>query len=173
MSPKRSPEDRLIFCRIRANVSTAAPADVRARELTLVGLLFVLLTLVLAAPLSLAPATKALPLSADTRLFLWTISWDVHALLHQPLSIFDANIFFPEPRTLAYSEHLIGSAVLGAPALLATGNPVLALNVIVLLSCVLSGLGAYYLARRLGVGAVAARKVSAGESPRAWQIRSR
>ena len=137
-------------------MSTAPPGGVRGRELVFVGLLFVLLTLVLAAPLSLAPATKALPLSADTRLFLWTISWDVHALLHQPLSIFDANIFFPEPRTLAYSEHLIGSAVLGAPALLATGNPVLALNVIVLLSCVLSGLGAYYLARRLGVGAVAA-----------------
>ena len=51
---------------------------------------------------------------------------------------------------------LIGSAVLGAPALLATGNPVFALNVIVLLSCVLSGLGAYYLARRLDVGVLAA-----------------
>ncbi len=139
-------------------MSTGTPgsADVQWRELGLVGLLFVLLTLVLAAPLSLAPATMALPLSADTRLFLWTISWDVHALLHQPLSIFDANIFFPEPRTLAYSEHLIGSAILGAPALLATGNPVLALNVIVLFSCVLSGLGTYYLARRLDLGVIAA-----------------
>jgi len=130
--------------------------EVTWRELGLVSVLFVLLTLVLAAPLSLAPATTALPLSADTRLFLWTISWDTHALLTQPLSIFDANIFFPEPRTLAYSEHLIGSAVLGAPALVATGNPVLALNVIVLLSCVLSGLGAYILARRLDLGVLAA-----------------
>jgi hypothetical protein len=137
-------------------VSDATPTATRPRELALVLLLFALLTLVLAAPLSLAPATKALPLSADTRLFLWTISWDVHALGHQPLSIFDANIFFPEPRTLAYSEHLIGSALLGAPALLATGNPVLALNVIVLLSCVLSGLGAYFLARQLGTGVAAA-----------------
>jgi hypothetical protein len=137
-------------------MSPEGSGEVRWRELGLVGLLFVLLTLVLAAPLTLSPATTALPLSADTRLFLWTISWDVHALLHQPLSIFDANIFFPEPRTLAYSEHLIGSAILGAPALLATGNPVLALNVIVLLSCVLSGLGAWYLARRLNVSALAA-----------------
>jgi hypothetical protein len=137
-------------------VNETAPGDVRAHELVWVGVLFVLLTLVMAAPLSLAPATQALPLSSDTRLFLWTISWDVHALLHRPFSIFDANIFFPEPNTLAYSEHLIGSAVLGAPALLATGNPVLALNLIVLLSCVLSGLGAHYLARRLGVGVVAA-----------------
>ena len=128
----------------------------RTREATLVCLLFVLLTLVLAAPLSLSPATQALPLSADTRLFLWTISWDVEALLHHPLSLFDANIFFPEPRTLAYSEHILGSAVLGAPALLATGNPVLALNVIVLLSCVLCGLGAYVLARELGASVPAA-----------------
>ena len=128
----------------------------RTREATLVCLFFALLTLVLAAPLSLSPATHALPLSADTRLFLWTISWDVEALLHHPLSLFDANIFFPEPRTLAYSEHILGSAVLGAPALLATGNPVLALNVIVLLSCVLCGLGAYVLARELGASVPAA-----------------
>jgi hypothetical protein len=137
-------------------VSERGSGSVGARELVGVGLLFVLLTLVMAAPLSLAPATRAVALSSDTRLFLWTISWDVHALLHRPFSIFDANIFFPEPNTLAYSEHLIGSAVLGAPALLVTGNPVLALNVIVLLSCVLSGLGAHYLARRLGVGVVPA-----------------
>lgn len=139
------------------------------RELVLVGVVFALLTLVLAAPLSLAPATRALPLSADTRLFLWTISWDVHALLHQPLSLFDANIFFPEPRTLAYSEHLLGSAVLVAPALLATGNPLLALNLIVLLSCVLSGLGAYCLARRLGgsvPAALAAGVIFAFAAPR-------
>ncbi len=139
------------------------------RELAWVGALFVLLTSLMTAPLSLAPATKALALSADTRLFLWTISWDVHALLHRPLSIFDANIFYPEPRTLAYSEHLLGSAVLGAPALLATGNPVLALNLIVLLSCVLSGLGAYFLARQLGVSvpsALAAGVVFAFGGPR-------
>jgi hypothetical protein len=113
---------------------------------------FAALTAVLTWPLGLQPGTRALPLSADTRLFLWTLSWDVHALFSQPLRLFDANIFHPEPRTLAYSEHLLGSAVLGAPFLLATGNPVLALNVVVLLSCVLSGAGAYLLARELGVG---------------------
>ncbi|MGE5127058.1 MAG: hypothetical protein ACM3PV_12265 [Betaproteobacteria bacterium] len=146
-----------------------ATTAVSWRELAWVGLLFLLLTLLMAVPLSLAPATSALALSADTRLFLWTISWDVHALLHGPTSLFDANIFYPEPRTLAYSEHLLGSAVLGAPALLATGNPVLALNLIVLLSCVLSGLGAYFLARQLGVSvlpALAAGVVFAFGGPR-------
>lgn len=130
---------------------------------------FVVLTGVLTYPLSLDPGTRALPLSADTRLFLWTLSWDVHALLHQPLRLFDANIFHPEPRTLAYSEHLVGSAVLGAPFLLASDNPVLALNVVVLLSCVLSGAGAFLLARQLGIstaGAFAAGVIFAFAPPR-------
>jgi hypothetical protein len=121
-----------------------------------VALVFFALTAVLAFPLSLEPGTRALPLSADTRLFLWTLSWDVHALGHRPLRLFDANIFHPEPRTLAWSEHLMGSAVLGAPWLLATGNPVLAMNVVVLLSCVLSGAGTFLLARRLGIGTAGA-----------------
>jgi hypothetical protein len=117
---------------------------------------FLVLTAVLTYPLSLEPGARALPLSADTRLFLWTLSWDVHAVLHQPLRLFDANIFHPEPRTLAYSEHLLGSALVGAPFLLASDNPVLALNVVVLLSCVLSGAGAFFLARELGIGAAGA-----------------
>jgi hypothetical protein len=126
------------------------------RRAAAVVLVFVALTAVLALPLSLDPGTRALPLSADTRLFLWTLSWDVHALLSRPHRLFDANIFHPEPRTLAYSEHLVGSAVIGAPFLLASDNPVLAMNVIVLLSCVLSGIGTYLLARQLGIGSAGA-----------------
>jgi hypothetical protein len=132
-------------------------------------LVFVALTAVLTFPLSLEPGTRVLPLSADTRLFLWTLSWDVHALLHRPLRLFDANIFHPEPRTLAYSEHLVGSALVGAPFLLATDNPVLALNVVVLLSCVLSGAGTFLLARQLGIstaGAFVAGVIFAFAPPR-------
>lgn len=140
----------------------------RGSALAVTGL-FVVLTAVLTLPLSLEPATRAVALSADTRLFLWTLSWDVHALAHQPLRLFDANIFYPEPRTLAYSEHVLGSALAGAPFLLASGNPVLALNAVLLLSCVLCGLGAYWLARELGItrgGAIAAGMIFAFAPPR-------
>ena len=88
----------------------------------------------------------------DTDLFLWTLSWDVHALTRQPLSAFDANIYYPERRTLAYSENLLGSAPLAAPVIWTTGNPVLAMNLVVLLATVLCGVGAYLLACRLGIG---------------------
>ena len=60
----------------------------------------------------------------DTHLFLWTLGWDVHAFTTQPLSIFDANIYYPQRLTLAYSENLIGSAFFAAPVLWLTGNSV-------------------------------------------------
>jgi len=98
----------------------------------------------------LHPARVLPAVGSDSDLFMWTLAWDAHAFVHQPLSIFDANIFFPNRGTLAYSENLIGSAFFAAPILWLTGNPVLAFNVISLLSCVLCGLGAYVLGRRVG-----------------------
>jgi hypothetical protein len=108
--------------------------------------------MVLAFPLSVKPASHVMSAAPDTDLFLWTLSWDVHALTRQPLSAFDANIYYPERRTLAYSENLLGSAPLAAPVIWTTGNPVLAMNLVVLLATVLCGVGAYLLACRLGIG---------------------
>src|SRR5437867_11571080 len=117
-----------------------------------VALLYAAITLVVAYPLARRPAENMLSVSPDTDLFLWTLSWDTHAFTHHPWSIFDANIVFPQRRTLAYSENLIGSALLAAPILWLTHNPVLAMNLVALLSCVLCGVGGYVLARRAGVG---------------------
>jgi hypothetical protein len=117
----------------------------------LVVLLFSVLTFVLTYPLPLHIGSAVLSDNPDTHLFLWTLGWDVHAFTTQPLSIFDANIYYPERLTLAYSENLIGSAFLAAPVLWLTSNAVLALNIVTLISCALCGLGAYVLARRLGL----------------------
>ena len=138
-----------------------------------VALVFVALTALFALPLSTAPGTEALDLGPDTRLFLWTLGWDVQALAHAPLSIFDANIFFPERNTLAYSEHQIGSALVAAPVLLATGEPLLAMNFVLLASCALSGFGAFLLGRELGLGiwgALVAGLVFAFTPPRFFRL---
>lgn len=118
--------------------------------------LFLALTLLLTWPLPLHPASAAMPTGPDGDLFVWTLAWDTHAFLAQPLGIFDANIYYPLRHTLAFSENLIGSAFVAAPIIWATGNPVLALNVVALLSVMLCGLGAFLLARRLGLGPAAA-----------------
>src|ERR1041385_746609 len=75
------------------------------------------LTVLLAYPLSIHPGSVITSPGTDTDLFMWTLAWDVHSFTHRPWSIFEANIFYPFPHTLAYSENLIGSAFLAAPML--------------------------------------------------------
>lgn len=109
----------------------------------------------------------------DTDLFLWTFAWDTHALASSPWSIFDANIYYPERFTLAYSENLIGEAIFAAPALWLTGNPVLAMNIVAFASCVLCGWGTYRLARAVGIshgGAILAGLIFAFSPPRFLRI---
>jgi len=62
---------------------------------------------------------------------------------------FDANIFYPEPLTLAYSEHLTAQVLQILPVYALTGNIVLAYNLLFLSTAVLSGLGAFLLVREL------------------------
>ncbi|MDO8677489.1 MAG: hypothetical protein Q7R30_02850 [Acidobacteriota bacterium] len=143
------------------------------RRTALVALGFAALTIAFAYPVSMHPATTLLADNPDTHLFLWTLAWDAHALIAQPLSLFDANIYFPYSGTLAYSENLLGSGLLAAPIIWLTGNLVLALNFVQLASCVLCGLGAYVLARRIGIsraGAVLAGIVFLAAPPRFFRI---
>jgi hypothetical protein len=125
----------------------------RVPRLWTVAAIYAALTILLTYPLSVQPATTVAWSDADTDLFMWTLAWDTHAFTSQPLAVFDANIYHPYRRTLAYSENLIGSAFFAAPVLWLTRNPVLALNVVALTSVVLCGLGGYVLAYRLGTSA--------------------
>jgi hypothetical protein len=104
------------------------------------------------------PRAAAL-LAPDVWLTTWILSWVTHALATDPAALFDANIFYPAPWTLALSEHLIGLTPLFAPVYLATDNPVLAHNVTLLLSFALSGAAMCWLVRHwttsLAAGVVA------------------
>lgn len=116
---------------------------------TLVVLLaFFILSLVFTYPLPLHLGS-AVEDRQDALLNVWITAWDGHQLLADPLHLFDANIFHPYPRTLAYSELLLGNALLALPLTAATGNPVLGYNVALLLSFALSALGAYLLVLKL------------------------
>jgi hypothetical protein len=114
------------------------------------------LTLILTWPLVIRGWDHQLGGGADPWLFIWTIGWNVHAFTHAPWAIFDANIFYPHPNTLAYSDHLIGPALIAAPAVWITGNAVLGTNVAAGVSVFLCALGGYFLGRRLGFSRPAA-----------------
>jgi hypothetical protein len=94
------------------------------------------------------PVTRTPLIVADLYLILWALAWDTHALLHHPLSLFDANILHPAKSSLAFSEHFLGYLPLFGPPFLATGNAVLAGNVVIMASFPLGALSAYALARR-------------------------
>ncbi len=92
----------------------------------------------------------------DSVLVMWTLAWDCEQMLRilggdlsRISTFFDANIFFPMPLTLAYSEHLIPQALQVFPVYVVTGNPILCYNLLFLSTFVLSGLGMYLLVREL------------------------
>jgi hypothetical protein len=99
---------------------------------------------------------------ADARLIVYILGWDVHALLTQPLHLFDAGIFHPARGMLAGSEHFLGLVPLSGPVLLASDNPLLAANLAAMATYVLAAVAMWALLRALdrpglaaGVGAAA------------------
>lgn len=85
-------------------------------------------------------------------ILLWTggqvlafLSGDFSALS----SFWHGNIFYPEPLTIAYSEHLVPQMVQALPVLAATNNVILAYNLVFISTFVLSGLGVFLLVRDL------------------------
>lgn len=135
-----------------------AAAAVAPRALTpwTAGLLYLVLTIAATWPLAARAASATFNVGGDTDLVSWILGWDAHAFLHQPFSIFDANIYYPERHTLAFAENLIGSALISSPVIWLTGNIVLSLNVVIILTCALCGFGGYVLGRRLGMTSGAA-----------------
>jgi len=99
------------------------------------------------------PSSRA---AFDPGLQAFLIGWDWHALTRDPLRVFDAPIFHPEPRTLAYMDHMLGETAAAAPVLWLTGSVAAAYNILVLLSFAFSAWAAYRLVRLFGVSRLGA-----------------
>jgi hypothetical protein len=100
---------------------------------------FAAMTVVHSWPLAAAPATWSRHDNGDAMLNEWIIAWIAHQLPRAPLHLFDANIFFPEPNTLAFSEHMFMQALLGAPLLWAGLPTLLVHNLLILAGLTLTG----------------------------------
>lgn len=85
----------------------------------------------------------------DPLLNAWALAWNAHALATNPAGFVDANIFHPEPATLAYSELLIVPSLAAAPLLWLGADPILAHNLLVFGGWTLSGVTTFLLVRRL------------------------
>ncbi len=85
----------------------------------------------------------------------WSIGWASHALTTDPSNLFNGNIFYPYPNTLAYSDHLLAQTFQGLPLYLLTGNLVLTYGILTLFSFILSGWGTYLLVKEMSGSRVA------------------
>jgi hypothetical protein len=132
-----------------------APTTPTVRELAVSAAGYAALLLAMSWPLARDLAGSGPIDRPDGRLNAWILAWDAHALLRQPGLLFQAPIFHPLPDALAFSENLLLPSVLGAPFSLA-GEPVLAYNLVLLLSLLVSGLGVYLLVRRASADRLAA-----------------
>jgi hypothetical protein len=101
--------------------------------------LFAALTVIHLWPLASAPGTLSRNDNGDYVLHEWIMAWVAHQIVASPLHLFDANIFYPEPRTLSYSDHLFAQSMLGAPLLWAGANPVLVHNLVLMAGFALTG----------------------------------
>lgn len=104
-----------------------------------IAVLFAALAVLHTWPLATAPGTWSRNDNSDAVLNAWALAWVAHQGVHDPAHLFDANIFYPERRTLAYSEHLIPEAVMVAPLSWSGVSPVAVHNVALWLGMVLTG----------------------------------
>lgn len=117
----------------------------RLPSLAWVPLAYLGLTLVMTWPL-VARLAVSLPDLGDCQLQAWTLAWDAHALRTDPLHIWDSPIFYPYPDTLAYTDSHVLLSFVAAPLIWLTGSAILAHNVLLLLSFVLTGWAVFHLA---------------------------
>ena len=76
--------------------------------------LFALLTVLMTWPQARVIRTEATP-HQDVYFNMWRVEWFAHALATDPSRLFDANIFYPEPDTLALSDAMVIEGTMAAP----------------------------------------------------------
>src|SRR5204862_1831587 len=110
--------------------------------------LFTVLTAVMTWPQVAHLSTDASP-HEDVFFNMWRLGWVAHALARSPAHLLDGNIFYPEPRTLTFSDAVLVESAFAAP-LLWIGVPlVLVHNIVLLAGIVLSAAGMCVLVSEL------------------------
>lgn len=118
-----------------------------AREF-LIFLSFTLLTTVMTWPWITSLRNAAVD-PGDPYLISWILWWDYHQTFHDPIHLFNANIFYPLTKTLAFTENDYGIALLFFPLFALGVHPLTVNSIATFLGFALCGYGAYRLTRTL------------------------
>ncbi|GAA5189152.1 hypothetical protein GCM10023322_41400 [Rugosimonospora acidiphila] len=139
-----------------------------AHEWTIVCLAATALAVVMTWPSAWHPASTIPSDIWDPTLQAWQLAWAGHALLHDPSQLWNANAFYPDSYSFAFSDTLFGYFPF---ALIGTG-PTAALvryNILFILLEALAFIGAYALVRQLGARRTAAAVAGAAFAYAPWR----
>ncbi|MEJ3742367.1 hypothetical protein WEI85_03605 [Actinomycetes bacterium KLBMP 9797] len=105
----------------------------------------------------------------DPTLQAWQMAWSGHILLTDPAQLWNANAFYPERLSFAFSDTLLGYAPAG---MLGEGPTaaILRYNIMFVLAHALATLGAYALVRQLGAGRTGAVVAAAAYTYAPWML---
>jgi hypothetical protein len=124
-----------VWVRVRAPLTAFARLHPRRAAFVF----FTLMAIVHTWPLAANPSQLSRHDNSDAMLNEWAIAWVAHQIVRDPLHLFDANIFYPERHTLAYSEAMLVQGVLAAPLIWLGAPTLLAYNVVLLAGFTLTG----------------------------------
>src|SRR5687767_6719707 len=143
--------------------------SITKREMGLAALLAVGLALLMHWPLPLHIGSDVPKDLGDPLPQAWQIAWGGHALQHQPGDYWQSNMYWPLENTLAFSDALVGYAPLG---MIGEGfeAAIARYDLIFLFAYALAFLGAYLLARELGVRPAAAAVAGAAFAYAPWRL---
>lgn len=116
---------------------------------------YVALTVAMTWPIAADPGHTVPGDLGDSLLVMGVMAWmseGLLALAGGQLSfgdLWNAGFFYPTPLALTFSEHFAPQAVQGLPAYLASGNILLAYDLVFLATFALSGVGTFLLVREL------------------------
>jgi MFS family permease len=106
----------------------------------------------------------------DPPFVVWQLAWIGHALLHQPLHLFQANMSWPLADSLAFSDAPVGYAPMGLVAQLGPHAALAVYNLLFLFAYVLAFVGGYMLARELGAEWFGAAIAGAAFAYAPWRL---
>src|SRR4051812_9685198 len=143
--------------------------DVRPREVLFAALTAIFVALLMHWPLPLVLGRDVPRDLGDPLPQAWQVAWDGHALAHQPLDFFQANVFWPLKNSLAFSDALVGYAPFG---LIGSGPhaAIVRYDLLFLFAYALAFFGAYLLARELGAGRGGAFVAGAAFAYAPWRL---
>ncbi|WP_238009582.1 hypothetical protein KZZ52_59970 [Dactylosporangium sp. AC04546] len=166
-----APPPEVVPGRARRVTSRVAGAVGRflAHEWTLAAIGSVALAAIMTWPTLEHPASTIPQDIWDPTLQAWQMSWAGHILTTDPAQLWNANAFFPNKYSYAFSDTLLGYA----PAGMIGSGPVAAIlryNIIFVLIFALAFFGAYALARQLGAGRTGAAVAGAAFAYAPWRL---